>query len=278
MSEPQLSFDVFGISDVGKKRSQNEDHFLVASLGKTMALRFTNLENVRALEDLRAAEAHFLVVADGVGGVSGGRLASGTAVDALTQYIGHAMDCYYNFDVDLEQDFIDALEGAVRKAHERVVAEYASHGGQGPATTLTMVTLIWPRAYVIHVGDSRGYFLRGGRLKQFTRDQTMGEALVDAGALTEEQARQGGLDQVLASAIGGSEMAPSIGLLDLRLEDWLLLCTDGITKHVADADIARILERSASAKAAGTALLQAALDGGGSDNITVIVSRMRRTA
>ena len=141
----------------------------------------------------------------------------------------------------------------------------------GPATTLTMVTLVWPRAYVIHLGDSRGYFLRRGSLKQLTRDQTMGNYLVDIGAVTEQHAEKAGLYNVLSSAVGG-DFVPSVGVVDLADGDALLLCTDGLTKHVSDERIAEILG-SRTAEAAVHSLIDAALDGGGTDNITVVVAK-----
>ena len=128
-------------------------------------------------------------MADGVGGRPGGALASETAVTALVEYISQAAGCFHDLDVDREHEFLEQLEAGVQDAHQRIVAE---HGGrrEGPATTLTMATLVWPRAYILHVGDSRAFYLRKGRLRQLTRDQTTGEYMVDAGAWTEEQARK----------------------------------------------------------------------------------------
>jgi protein phosphatase len=211
------------------------------------------------------------MVADGVGGSAGGGLASRSAVEALTEYVGQTAGCYYRLDVDTEHEFLDQLEAAVRKAHERVRSHTPK--GRGPATTLTMVTLVWPRGYVIHVGDSRGYHWRAGRLRQFTQDQTMSELLVDEGVMTEEQARDSGMENVLSSALG-ADYIPSIGLIDFRVDDVLLLCTDGLTKHVSDEEIAAILQRETTAESTCRALVDAALEGGGSDNVTVVVCRM----
>jgi protein phosphatase len=263
--------DTFGLTDTGKVRSQNEDQFLLASLDKSLSLQHTSLPDPEALGQFGRASAQLFIVADGVGGVAGGQLASGTAVQALAEYIGRTAGCYYNYDVDVENEFLEQLERAVERAHERVRA-FAGKG-QGPATTVTMVTLVWPRAYVIHVGDSRGYYLRQGRLRQFTRDQTMGELLVDEGVVTEEQARSSRLDNVLASAVGG-DLHPSIGLVDLQYDDSLLLCTDGLTKHVSDDQITEALQQGESAEQICRQLVTAALEDGGTDNVTVVVGRM----
>ena len=131
---------------------------------------------------------------------------------AVVEYLAEAVGCVQDFDVDREQTFLDHLSRAVERGHDRLKEMFQAQGG--PATTLTMVTLVWPRAYVVHVGDSRGYFLRNGALKQFTRDQTMGDYLVDIGAVTEQHAEKAGLYNVLSSAVGG-DLVPSVGVVDL---------------------------------------------------------------
>ena len=94
------TLDVFGMSDVGKKRSRNEDHFLVATLGRSMHLQHTNIGDARALDRFNAIAGHLLVVADGVGGTAGGDLASGTAVAALVDYLAPATGCCYAINPD----------------------------------------------------------------------------------------------------------------------------------------------------------------------------------
>ena len=156
----------------------------------------------------------------------------------------------------------------MERGHERLKEMFQTQGG--PATTVTLVTLVWPRAYVIHVGDSRGYFFRNGRLKQFTRDQTMGNYLVDIGAVTEQHAQKAGLYNVLSSAVGG-DFVPTVGVVDLEVGDVLLLCTDGLTKHVTDDRIAEVLSKEPP-EAAAQWLIDDALAGGGTDNVTVVVA------
>jgi serine/threonine protein phosphatase PrpC len=141
-----------------------------------------------------------------------------------------------------------------------------------------MAALVGPRAYLIHVGDSKAFYLRKGRLRKLTRDQTTGEYMVDAGAWTEEQARMSPASGNLFSALGGEELIVSVGLVDLVPGDVLLLCTDGLTTHVPDARIEEILGRTEDATSACRALVDEALAGGGSDNITVLVTRMSSPA
>ncbi len=269
----EVRVDASGLTDVGRKRKANEDHFVIVSLQKSAQVRQTSLEDPRVFDRLRGPEALLFVVADGVGGRPGGEIASQTAVTSLVEYIGQAAGCFNNLDVDRENEFLEQLEAGVRVAHQRIVAE---HGGrEGPATTLTMATLVWPRAYIVHAGDSRAFYLRKGVLRQLTRDQTTGEYMVDAGAWTEAQARAAPMAGALVSALGADELTPVVGLVDLRPGDILLLCTDGLTRHLSDQRIAAILESASDAQSACRALVDAALAEGGSDNVTVVVARTK---
>jgi serine/threonine protein phosphatase PrpC len=261
--------DAFGLSHTGKVRPANEDHFAIMVLQRSIQLRSTNLQDTTILERLRRPEVNILVVADGVGGAVGGKLASGVAVRSVVEYLAEAVGCVQDFDVDREQTFLDHLSRAVERGHERLKEMFQTQGG--PATTLTMVTVVWPRAYVVHVGDSRGYYLRNRTLKQFTRDQTMGDYLVDIGAVTEQHAKKAGLYNVLSSAVG-ADLVPSVGVVDLVEGDTLLLCSDGLTKHVPDERIVELLGGS-DPESAAQALIDAALEGGGSDNVTVVVAK-----
>jgi protein phosphatase len=262
--------DVFGLSDTGKRRSNNEDQFLVAALEQSMTPLYTALTEGA---ERREVGAHVFIVADGVGGGAAGELASSKTVQVLAEEIARSSGCFYDAGPDTEHEFIGKLEQAMHLAHERVKTELAMDGGK-PASTATMVALYWPRGYVFHVGDSRGYYLRRNTLKQFTRDQTVGEFMVDAGLLSEEQAKKGGLHDVLTHAIGGDDSTPSIGLVDFEPGDTLMMCSDGLTKHVTDEAIERTLAAAESAGQAAQELLAAALEGGGTDNITIIVARM----
>jgi serine/threonine protein phosphatase PrpC len=269
---PAAQVDAFGLTDAGKVRPLNEDHFAIAVLRKAIELRQCSIADERLTERYAAPEALVFVVADGVGGQPGGAFASQTAITTLVEYLGQAAGCYHNLDVTREHEFLAQLEASVQTAHQRIAGSAGQSGG--PATTLTMATLVWPRAYIVHVGDSRAFYLRRGRLRQLTRDQSMGEFMVESGAWTEEQARRARTSGVLVSAVGAAEMTPAIGLVDLVAGDTLLLCTDGLTRHVHDEAIADILGKAESAESACRALVDAALAAGGTDNVTVLVARM----
>lgn len=262
-----IDLDIRGRSDRGRVREENEDHYFIGILRKTVDVQETNLEVHDAIRELGRLDAHLLVVADGVGGVAGGRRASQSAVFSLATFIGRTAACHYDPNVEQEQEFLERLEEALQHAHQ--VVRSLSTPGRGPATTLTMAMIIGRRAYVAHVGDSRAYILSRGRLRQITRDQTMAAMLEDEGVPGGNAPR---LVNMLASAVGAVEMTPSIGLIDLNPGDRLLLCTDGLTKHVPDESIATLLGADADAGDVCDRLVQAALDDGGSDNVTVITA------
>jgi len=267
-----IDVDCFGLTHVGRVRDNNEDQFLVGTVERLMRIEHSSID----LEALSGASgggrARILMVADGVGGRAGGELASRVAVRGLSEYAAQAAGCFHRFDVGQEADFLSGLEEGIRRTHELLIQSY---GPQAPATTLTMAVLAWPRTYIIHVGDSRAYRLRGGTktFQQVTRDQTLGEYMIDAGAWSEAQAARAQTGGTLASAIGGSELKPTVNVVDLEPGDALVLCTDGLTKHLGDEEIGQVVAGAISAEAACRQLVERALEAGGSDNVTVIVAR-----
>jgi protein phosphatase len=269
-------YDFFGVSHPGRVRTENQDCFLIASLHKAMQVHQTSLPEENLGELISPSRGYVFLVADGVGGVPGGKDASRTALNAIVDYVLRAMDLYVGLDQDLEPEFLADLQRSVEKSHEVVRrAGEADDERVGMATTLTMVCIRWPRGYLVHVGDSRCYVLRGEELNLLTKDQTMAQAMVDAGALSPDQAERSGLKHVLYSAIGATRAEPMTLTTDIRWDDVMLLCTDGITKHVSDDEIRDALRRSTSAESTARELLQLALDRGGSDNTTVIVGRLK---
>jgi protein phosphatase len=124
----------------------------------------------------------------------------------------------------------------------------------------------------VHVGDSRAYHLRGQTLKRLTRDQTMGAFLMDEYKMTEKQVEQQGFNNVLSSAVGAQDMTPAVTALTLEQGDSLVLCTDGLTKHVTERQIVSALQNAANAEAGCRELVDLALEGGGKDNVTVVVA------
>ena len=265
--------DVYGVSDRGKVRKNNEDHFLLASVHRRVNVVSTNLSELDRLPLADQRLAFMAMVADGVGGATGGERASAMALETATRYVVSSMDCY-DRAAAMDGTMAPALQDAVMKAHEAVL-DLASAEGDGVrmATTLTLWMGVWPWYYLVQVGDSRYYLYRDGLLTQVTRDQTIAQELLDQGVFTRAIAERSHFKNVLSSAIGGEASLPVITRLRADWDNVHLLCTDGLTKHVSDERIAERLRTMTSAKDACEQLLQDALDGGGSDNITIIVGR-----
>lgn len=273
-----VAIDCYGVTDKGRVRERNEDHFVIAALGKSVEIVGASLSGEALAHRFGRQIAHLLAVADGVGGGPAGDKASERTVSTLLGYVGRTADCFHGLDTAKEHDLLTSLEAKVRSVHEELLEEYGGPRSHVPATTLTMALLVWPRAYLVHVGDSRAYVYRRGRLQRLTRDQTLGEYMVAAGAWTEQQAAKSGPASALASAIGGSDITPVLGIIDLEPGDSLLLCTDGLCKHVNDERISALMAERTDARTASQRLLDEALAAGGTDNVTVVVARTGTTA
>ena len=169
---------------------------------------------------------------------------------------------------------VKALEEGARKCN-RIIQERAAadRSSAGMATTLTVFIGVWPWIYLLQIGDSRYYQYRDGVLKQISRDQTIAQQLADQGIIPKELVPKSPLTNVLSSSIGGHKTEPVVTRLENSWEYIHLLCTDGLTKHVSDERIAERLGQMQSARQVCENLVQDALDGGGSDNITVVVGQ-----
>ncbi len=174
---PDEEIDVYGLTHPGKVRRANQDHFLIGSLRKQMDVQLTSLPRVEPLVGQVERLAFLAMVADGVGGGPRGEEASRLAVEMVTQYLAHSMRCYYTADTTDEVAFSRSLMEAALQCHMDLAEQGARDPARrGMATTLTLWISVWPRAYLLQVGDSRCYLLRRGELTQMSRDQTMARA------------------------------------------------------------------------------------------------------
>jgi serine/threonine protein phosphatase PrpC len=267
--------DIYGLTHPGKVRSENQDQFLVCSLRKEAVVHLTSLAETGSLTAGSERVALLMMVADGVGGGLRGAEASRIALEAVTRYVSRCMACYYAATTGDDRDFFAALQDGALQCH----AEILRRGEEDPdyrgmATTLTLYLGHWPRAYLLQVGDSRCYLLRGGKLTQVSRDQTMAQELIDAGVMRPSDTAGTRLEHTLSSSIGGRQTAPVVTRFDLTWDTVVLLCSDGLTRHVSDERIAQRLRETQSSRQACEALLADALQGGGSDNITIVVRRV----
>lgn len=275
---PQFS-DVEGwaATHVGNVRPDNQDHFFLGSLARGAVVTRTSLgEEVSGL--WRAERlATLAVVADGVGSSGGGEQAARRAVEGLVSSVSASFFDAARKEPEDPDVFSRMLHSAALAVHESLLEETErDDGGRRFATTATLFLGLWPHAYLLQVGDSRCYIFRDGELTQISRDQTLAQDLVDSGALTRTVAERSRWAHILSSAMGGEQAAPVVTRF---VRDWgtvLLMCSDGLTKHVSDERIRERLASMTSARQAVEQLMQDALDDGGTDNITLIVGRTVR--
>jgi protein phosphatase len=269
--------DLFGMTHPGLVRTENQDHFLLATVHPQVVVHGTSLPSPEALPLRGERMATILLVADGVGGGVAGEGASRLATETVMRYVASSLRCYHTVGPLRDREFLDALTAAAFEAHDAVRADAAAqHAGATNATTLTLGIVVWPWLYVVQVGDSRYYYYAGGKLRQISRDQTVAEELAAKGLLSASQAQASPLSNMLSSAIGADTAMPVVSRVDVRDRGSVqLVCSDGLTKHVSDDEIAQMLQNMESAEQVCRALVQTALDRGGRDNITVVVGRAR---
>jgi protein phosphatase len=228
---------------------------------------------------LGVPDAHILLVADGMGGKESGQVASTIAVQSIARYLCNITPFV---ESSLHRDTVKGLREGLLSAFEATdsnVRDAAQGPSKGMGTTLTLGYLLWPRLYIAHAGDSRCYLRRKNRgqepsFEQLTVDHTVAQRLADKGIEVDEASE---MHHVLVKALGGTSEKGEADVyrVDLRYGDVLLLCSDGLTKHVPPADIASVLDDNESAEACCRELVDRANAGGGTDNITVVVARAR---
>lgn len=238
-------------TDMGRVRENNEDKFEYF---------------VPDTDQELAAKGMVFVVCDGMGGHEAGQIASELATKTF-------IDVYRHHSADTEGALKGAVAAANRFVHD-VGRTVPSRKGMG--ATLSALVLLQDKAYVAQVGDSRVYRVKGGELQQVTVDHTWVEETVRAGVMSREDAERSPYRHMITRAIGPeAEVPPDIFEMSLGAGDVFMLCSDGVTNHVSDEEIHRLLGEWGPSEAAWR-LVGAALVGGGSDNATVIVVRVDR--
>jgi PPM family protein phosphatase len=235
----------------------------------TLALRYAVRSDVGLLregnEDAAYAGPHLLAVADGMGGYEAGEVASAAVISSVAPLDRAAMP---------ESELIDALAAAVttaKQALRRIVDSDPSVGSMG--TTLTAMLWAGGSAAICHIGDSRAYLVRDGDLYQITHDHTYVQALIDQGRIRPEEASTHPQRSLLLRALDGrTDADPDLSMLDARIGDRYLICSDGLPVAVSDDDILRALVEQAEPGDAVVALIDLAIRGGAPDNVTCIVA------
>ncbi|MEO8275370.1 MAG: protein phosphatase 2C domain-containing protein [Thermoanaerobaculia bacterium] len=272
-----LRVDVGAQSHPGKVRKNNEDHHLALRVHRSLETIATNLPDgdlPRRLDQ----QGYVLLVADGIGGRSGGEHASRRAISALVEIATRIPDWILQLDDTHASELMQRAGSYFEQVDAILEAEAAADPAlAGMGTTMTAVYLLDRDLIVAHVGDSRAYRFRDGELLPVTHDQTLAQALADAGVIAAEEVKSHRQRHILTGALGATSGAPRVqlGRHDLRNGDRVLLASDGLTEMLSDTAIADILRAESDPAAACAALVAAALDEGGSDNVTVMVADCR---
>ncbi len=234
----------------------------------TMSLRYTVRTDVGLLregnEDSAYAGPHLLAIADGMGGHAAGEVASAVAIKTIAP-----------LDADISPaDMLPALGNAISDANaalrEITLSDPAT---EGMGTTLTALLWSGDEVALCHIGDSRGYMLRDGVLQQITHDHTLVQSLVDEGRLTPEAAASHPQRSLVVRALQSSIPAdPDLAMLEARVGDRFLLCSDGLTDVVSDETLRMTLHELTDLDAAVDQLVDLAIRSGGPDNITCVLA------
>jgi PPM family protein phosphatase len=259
---PHRMLTVCGGTNVGVKRTENQDTFVITDLESGEISRPCIRTDVWV-----ARPGVLMLVCDGMGG----RAAGAVAAELAASTIKHELQ---SEGANVGQAPVHSLKRAVLGANDTVHEQAQAHPAErGMGTTCTAAILSPDRLSIAHVGDSRAYLLRNRQLRTLTRDQTLAADLVDAGVLKPSEVERFPYRHVLAQALGTSpRVEPATTDVELREGDRVLLCSDGLHGVVSEQAIAAILGDVSDPADASQALIAAALKAGGPDNVTVVVA------
>jgi PPM family protein phosphatase len=267
-----LAVRSFGLTDRGKVRDSNQDQFVIAVLLKALQIERTSLPQPKVQH--ASDRSHLFVVADGMGGHAAGEKAGALAIDSVETFVLNAFKWFAQCKSEEQDQVLADFQSALGYANARVLAEADVHPElHGMGTTLTLAFSLNDTLFVAHVGDSRCYLCREGRLFQLTRDHTLVEEMVRRGVLPADEAAGHRWRHVITNAVGGGSTKVKVEVHKVRLEcgDRLLLCSDGLTNMVPEDEISRVLESETQPEQACRRLVARANEAGGRDNITVVV-------
>ena len=271
-----VEVDLAAATHRGLVRANNEDRYLAVGFGRSLETVSTNIAE-GSLEASFDETGYGLLVADGMGGVAAGDVASRTALCKLVEMVVNTPDWFMRLD---QQE--DVARVARRMTLQfRLIDDELRESAQnnrtllGMGTTLTLAVSLGGSLLIGHIGDSRVYMLRRRKLHQLTRDDTLAQALIDAGIADAEDTATRAVRRVLTAAIGsiGAPIDPQVQRVHLNHNDQILLCTDGLTGMVPDELITATLLETPSAREACQSLVDLALNAGGLDNVTIVLAR-----
>ena len=273
--ETAFKLSVYAKSDVGSVRQGNEDNFLVLNLS-TAGTWKPGVEEVNPPDSLTSfTQSHYgslVAVTDGMGGALAGEVASRLAVECVRDRMLELQASPQYSKLPFHERLRLSIELANLYIYQ-MSQKRAEYSGMG--ATFTAVGLFGATAYFGQVGDSRAYMIRGDRIQQITRDQSLVGQLVEAGHITQEEAERHSYKNVILQALGASPAVNvAIDRLMLNDLDTLVLCSDGLSNKVQNDEIKDLVDRAESLKEACEALIDLANERGGEDNITVLIAQV----
>jgi PPM family protein phosphatase len=261
-----VSIDAFGQSDVGLVRKNNEDSFLVADLttGVTTPDAF-------ALNQAIGDKGSLLLVADGMGGVEAGEVASRMAAESVAKFFFDQLSAKPSVD---QKTFVKAFKQSIHEANRSIFEEgQRDRNRRGMGTTLTAAAVHGQFIFFAQLGDSRAYLARNNSITSMTRDQSLVAQLVASGSLSSHEAKTHPQRNVILQALGVQRQVEAVlSFTQLKRGDQLVLCSDGLWGKVEAEEIKELLEKRLEPKTTCQNLVQLARERGGEDNITVIVA------
>jgi serine/threonine protein phosphatase PrpC len=271
-----MLIELHAMSDVGRVRRGNEDNYLLLDLAAPR--RWNRLDGDASPEEMRqftlGEKGLVLVVSDGMGGALAGDVASKMAIEAVQDVLmgnnAEGPQC------DPDSSLVDCLKQATLQANRNIHYKSLEDSRcSGMGATLTGAAITGDKLDLVQVGDSRAYVMRGAQIRLATKDQSLVQQLVDVGQISEEEAETHMFRNVILQALGAqTELTPATARIQIRQGDMLLLCSDGLSGKLRNEEIRQIVSDSISDLAAACkALVAAANERGGEDNITVVLAR-----
>lgn len=267
--------EIGAVTHTGRVRSRNEDHYLVSRVSRQQEILQTNMPS-DSLPEHTGEDGYLYIVADGMGGMAAGEVASRLAISTTVKLFHRSERWGFRVNHTVVRELFKQISKDLQEIDKTLTAESANDRRLlGMGTTLTAAYSMGIDLFIIHLGDSRVYLYRDGALRQLTKDHTVAQAMADAGYIPPDQVRHHVKRNALTNYLGGHNGKVTADLRWLRLADGdrLLLCTDGLNEMVDDVTIGRILALHHSPQVAAQELLGEALRHGGKDNITTVVAR-----
>lgn len=263
-----IHVSVFGASDIGRVRKNNEDNFVVCNLTTGEVSLTPSLRNHRLGE-----RGTLLLVADGMGGEASGEVASQICATTVPKRL---YDNLKSLGTVSETNFVLLLCEAIEYANQVIYQKAQSDlTFRGMGTTTTAGILFGPHLFVAQVGDSRAYVIRNRQLVQLTRDQTYLNYLAEIGAELPVELEKDSRKSILTQAVGSSETVDvKVTYTKMRQGDCILLCSDGLYNMVKPPEILSVLQGNDALATKCKALIQKANEHGGTDNITLILAEL----